>query len=107
MKSLMKQQMTMTMNKNPINSQQENPPSPPTPRRRRLQRLLSSDQQDFQQELRNRIVDNIDAMVNDEDDEVTLYLGSEDEGFQSCQSDSLRKVKKRNTQMKSRLERSG
>jgi hypothetical protein len=82
--------------------QQENPPSPPTPRRspptprrsrsppptprrRRPQRLLSSDQQDFQQEFRNRIVDNIDAMVNEEDDEVTLNLGSEDEGFKSCQ----------------------
>ena len=90
--------------KNPVDSQQENPPSPPTPRRspptprrsrsppptprrRRLQRLLSSDQQDFQQEFRNRIVDNIDAMVNEEDDEVTLNLGSEDEGFKSCSED--------------------
>jgi hypothetical protein len=26
-------------------------------------------------------------MVNDENDEMTLHLGSEDEGFKSCQSD--------------------
>ena len=68
---------------NPINSQQENPPSPPTPRRS----PRTPENRNLFQELRSRIVDNIDALIEDEDDEVTLHQGSEDEGFKSCQPD--------------------
>jgi hypothetical protein len=79
---------------------QENPPSPPTPRRRRSppptprrRSPRTSDERMRNQELKDRIWYNIDAMVNDEDDEVTLYQGSEDEGCRSCPPESPPKDK--------------
>ena len=76
--------------------QRRSPRSPRTPDNRSL----------TFQEFRNRIIDNIEALVNDEDDEVTLYLGSEDEGFKAVNQTVHQEMKVRNIQTKKKLVRS-